>query len=88
MEERDSQFPKHFSGAVTVELLSGDKVSRRVPVNLGSGERALTLADIVAKFHGTAGVVLAPDRVNQVLDTVLSAGAATPVRKIAAVLRA
>ncbi|WP_342132682.1 MmgE/PrpD family protein [Hydrogenophaga sp. OTU3427] len=86
--EVDSPFPLHFSGAVTVELESGEVHSRRVPVNLGSGERALTRDDIVSKFHGTAGVVLPAERANQVLQVLLSAAPATPVRAITAVLRA
>jgi 2-methylcitrate dehydratase PrpD len=86
--EVDSPFPLHFSGAVTVELESGEVHSRRVPVNLGSGERALTRDDIVSKFHGTAGVVLPAERANQVLQVLLSATPATPVRTITAVLRA
>lgn len=88
VEERDSPFPKHFSGAVTVELASGEVLSRRVPVNLGSGERALTREDIVAKFQGTAGVVLSPARAGRVLDVILSATPSTPVRQIAEALRA
>lgn len=88
VQERETEFPKHFSGAVTVELASGEKLTRRVPVNLGSGDRALAREDIVAKFHGTAGIVLPSARVEQVLDTVLAATPSTPVRKIAAVLRA
>ena len=85
--EQDTEFPKHFSGAVTVELASGESVTRRVPVNLGSGERALTRDDIVAKFQGTAGIVLPTLRVGKVLDALLSAGPSTPVRRITETLR-
>lgn len=88
VEERDSPFPEYFSGAVTLELSSGETLSRRVPVNLGSGERALTREDIVTKFQGTAGVVLSPARAARVLDVILSATPATPVRQIAKVLHA
>lgn len=86
--EVDSPFPLHFSGAVTVELDSGEVHSRRVPVNLGSGERALTRDDIVTKFHGTAGITLPPDRAAAVVSALLSATPATPVRDITALLRA
>ncbi|SEB08040.1 MmgE/PrpD family protein [Variovorax sp. YR216] len=85
--EKDSQFPKHFSGAVTVELASGETLTRRVPVNLGSGERALGRDDIIAKFHGTAGIVLPEARLGKVLDTVLSASPSTKVRTITETLR-
>lgn len=85
--EKDSQFPKHFSGAVTVELASGETLTRHVPVNLGSGERALGRDDIVAKFRGTAGIVLPEARLGKVLDTVLSASPSTKVRSITETLR-
>lgn len=86
VEEKDSAFPEHFSGAVSVTLESGENVSRRIPVNLGSGERALSREDIVDKFRGTAGVTLSPQRVDQVLDILLSASHDTPVRTITAAL--
>lgn len=86
VEEVGSAFPKHFSGAVSVRLASGAKLSRRIPVNLGSGVRALSRADIVGKFRGTAGLTLSPQRVDQVLDVLLSASHDTPVRTITAVL--
>ena len=87
VEEQGSQFPKYFSGAVTVHLASGEALTRRVPVNLGSGDRALTREDIVAKFGGTAGIGLDAARVGRVLDVLMSATPSTPVRSIAAALR-
>jgi hypothetical protein len=87
IEEKDSQFPKYFSGVVTVHLASGKVLSRLVPVNLGSGDRALSREDIVAKFRGTAGIDLERARVASILDVLLSATPDTPVRAIAAALR-
>lgn len=84
--ERDSNFPRYFSGAVTVRLVGGEEVERRVPMNLGSGERALGLGDIEAKFRGNAGLVLTGERVDAVLRALLSATPETPVRQIAEVL--
>ncbi|QHI97457.1 MmgE/PrpD family protein [Xylophilus rhododendri] len=86
--EEGSTFPKHFSGAVTLTLASGETRSCRIPVNLGSGERALGRDDIVAKFRGTAGVRLSPKRTDAVLQALLTATPATPVRAITAVLGA
>lgn len=86
VEEVGSAFPEHFSGAVSVTLASGETLNRRIPVNLGSGDRALSREDIVAKFRGTAGVSLSPTRVDAVLDALLSASHDTPVRTITAVL--
>lgn len=86
--EVDSPFPLYFSGALTVEFESGEVLTRRVPVNLGSGARALTREDIVTKFNGTAGTVLTPARAQQVLGALLDARPDTPVRAITAVLGA
>jgi hypothetical protein len=61
--------------------------TRRVPVNLGSGERALTREDIVAKFQGTAGIVLPSPKLGRLLDALLSAQRDTPVRRVAELLR-
>lgn len=88
VEERDSPFPVHFSGAVTIELDSGETLASRIPVNLGSGERALTRDDIVTKFHGTAGIVMPRERAAKVVDALLDAAPETPVRTMVEMLRA
>jgi 2-methylcitrate dehydratase PrpD len=85
--EQDSQFPTYFSGAVSVQLASGETLTRRVPVNLGSGERALRREEIIAKFRTTTEIVLPAQRIAEVLETVLSASPATPVRTITQTLR-
>lgn len=87
VEEVGTDFPKNFSGALTVELVSGEKHTVRVPVNLGGGARALSREDIIAKFQGTAGIVLPAPRLALVLDALLGAQPSTPVRKIAQLLR-
>lgn len=84
--EADSSFPRYFSGALTVHLAGGEELSRRVPMNLGSGERALGLADIEAKFRGNAGIGLPAERVEAILQALLGARPDTPVRDIARVL--
>ena len=86
IKEEGSPFPKYFSGALTVEFETGEVLTRRVPVNLGSGERALTREDIVTKFKGTAGIVLAPTRLDAVLGALLEARPDTPVRAITRLL--
>lgn len=80
--EVGTSFPKYFSGAVSVRLSDGTELARRVPMNLGSGERALSLADIEAKFRGNAGIGLSAERVDAVLRALLSATPDTPVRSI------
>ncbi|MBO9354944.1 MmgE/PrpD family protein [Bordetella petrii] len=75
-------FPKYFSGAVTVTLQDGTRLREEVPVNLGSGERALAQADIVEKFKANASLTLPPVRTALILDAFLAAEAATPVRDL------
>lgn len=84
--EVDTAFPKYFSGAVSVRGAGGTTLRRSVPVNLGSGERALNLEAIVAKFRANAGLTLARPEVDAVLETLLSASSDTPVQDVARVL--
>lgn len=84
--EKNSAFPTYFSGAVSIRLADGSELAQRVPMNLGSGERALALADIESKFRGNAGIGLQRERVDAVLQALLTATANTRVRDIARVL--
>lgn len=84
--EQDSTFPRYFSGAVSVHLNDGSAIRRHVTMNLGSGERVLSLEDIVAKFRGNVGIVQPAARVEAILDVLLSARPDTPVRAIAQAL--
>lgn len=84
--QADTAFPTHFSGAVHLHLANGTTLRRNVPVNLGSGERALNLDDIVAKFRANAGRRLPAERVEAILQAVLSARTETPVRDVARLL--
>ncbi|MGF6573551.1 2-methylcitrate dehydratase PrpD [Paraburkholderia sp. GAS333] len=80
--ETESQFPKYFSGAVSVRLVDGGTLRVKVPINLGSGERALSLTEIVSKFRGNASIGLPASQVDAALDTLLGASRDTPVRSI------
>jgi 2-methylcitrate dehydratase PrpD len=79
-------FPRYFSGAVTVTLQDGTRLHEEVPVNLGSGERALGQADIVEKFKANAGLTWPEARTALILDAFLSAEPSTPVRDLAKLL--
>lgn len=81
--ERDTAFPKYFSGTVSVRLANDRTLRRSVPINLGSGERALNLEAIVDKFRANAGLMLAREDVDAVLETLLSACHDTPARDVA-----
>ncbi|WP_158903614.1 MmgE/PrpD family protein [Burkholderia sp. L27(2015)] len=82
-----SAFPRYFSGGVTVRLADGCAHTHHIAVNLGSGERALTVDDIAAKFRGTAGLSLTADRVDALLEVLLAPGRRS-VRTITQLLRA
>lgn len=84
--EPDTAFPKYFSGAVSVERSDGSMLRCAIPINLGSGERAFGLEDILAKFRANAGIGLSQSKVDVILETLLSAQADTPVRALARVL--
>lgn len=79
-------FPKYFSGAVTVTLHDGTQLREAVPINLGSGDRALRQADIVDKFRANAGLTLPEVRTTLILDAFLSAEPSTPVRDLTKLL--
>jgi 2-methylcitrate dehydratase PrpD len=49
-----TQFPRFFSGGVTVVLKDGRTLHRHVPINKGAGARALSADDIESKFLSNA----------------------------------
>lgn len=69
--EQNSSFPTYFSGGVSIRLDDGSEHTRQTPINLGSGERALTETDIATKFRGTAGLTLSEKHMNTLLKTLL-----------------
>jgi 2-methylcitrate dehydratase PrpD len=85
--QQDCDFPRYFSGEVIVTMRDGGTRREHVPVNLGSGERALDAQEIETKFRGTAGLTLPQDRVNALLD-MLMAGSKRKVRAITKLLQA
>jgi len=84
--QADTAFPKYFSGALHVHLKNGSVLHRHVPMNLGSGDRALSLDDIAAKFRANAALRLPAERVEATLQGFLAADDATPVRELARLL--
>jgi 2-methylcitrate dehydratase PrpD len=82
-----SAFPRYFSGNVSIDLANGTSIRKEVPNNLGSGERALTREDIIAKFRGNVGMTRPLDEVDTVLQTLFEASANTPVRDVTRFLK-
>lgn len=84
--QHDTTFPKYFSGAVTVHTQGGERLSAQIPMNLGSGARALTLEQILEKFRGNAALTLSAPQIERVLETFLGLRTHTPVREVARAL--
>lgn len=80
--QENTAFPKYFSGAVTVTLRDGTRVHDEVPINLGSGERALSQAAIVEKFKANATLTFSKLRTGSILDAFFAADDLTPVRSL------
>ncbi len=72
--DRDANFPAFFSGRVTITMTDGRQHAMHIPVNLGNGERALDEHAIAEKFRGTAGLWVSADRVDALLEVLLSPG--------------
>jgi 2-methylcitrate dehydratase PrpD len=72
--DEDADFPRYFPGRVSVRTRDGRERTEHVPVNLGSGERALDEAAIATKFRGTAGLGLTPGQVDALLEVLFSPG--------------
>jgi 2-methylcitrate dehydratase PrpD len=81
-----AQFPRYYSGSVSIVLKDGRELHRRVPINKGAGPRALSAQDIEAKFLANATLRLDKSRAQRVLDAVMSAGS-EPVRSLMQILR-
>jgi 2-methylcitrate dehydratase PrpD len=82
-----STFPNGFPGWVTVHLADGRVVEAREPDGRGGPARPLPEADIVAKFHANAGLVLEAARRDELERAVLALDEAPDVRKIITLCR-
>jgi 2-methylcitrate dehydratase PrpD len=69
--DRDTTFPRHYSGEVQVTLDDGRTLGNRVGVNRGNPERPLTNAEIEAKFFENAALTLSEGAARQIRDRVL-----------------
>jgi 2-methylcitrate dehydratase PrpD len=76
-------FPRHYSGEVIVTLRDGRTVGHREQVNRGNGERPLSEAAIVEKFHHNAARAVSPERARRIEALVLGIDQAPDVRSVA-----
>jgi 2-methylcitrate dehydratase PrpD len=82
----ESGFPKHYSGAVEIKLKDGRTLTKREQVNRGSSDKPLGRADIVAKFHTTAGRALPAHKVERVIEDTLALEGAASAKRFASAL--
>ena len=83
----ESQFPKYFSGGVTITFKDGSTLSHQVPVNKGAGDRAMSAADIQEKFLANAQLKLSPAQAAETLKILMNARGQT-VRAVVKALAA
>jgi 2-methylcitrate dehydratase PrpD len=67
-----SGFPRYYSGEVVATARDGRSFQHREHKNRGCGDRPLTEAEILAKFHDNAGRAVAPWRADRIIERVLS----------------
>jgi 2-methylcitrate dehydratase PrpD len=69
--DTDSAFPEFNSGGVTVTTKDGATHREHIRVNLGMGDRAMSAADITAKFRASASLAFNAAQVDQLERVVL-----------------
>lgn len=77
-----SNFPRHYSGAVEIVTHDGRRLSRREDVNRGSSERPLASAAIEEKFLENAQRVIPKARAEAVRDAILNIDTSADVRMV------
>ena len=70
----DTRFPTFYSGGVTVVLKDGRELHHHVPINKGAGPRALSAADIQAKFLANATMRFTAARAQHALEAIMDVG--------------
>jgi len=83
--------PKPFHEAsgtlVTVKLASGETLSEEVTIARGDAVNPVDTGEIVQKFRNLAGMRLAPDAVQRIVDLVMNVDSLGSVRELSAALR-
>ena len=67
----DTAFPEFNSGGVSVTTARGETLREYIRVNLGMGDRAMSAADITAKYRASAGLAFSDAQVAQLEQVVL-----------------
>jgi 2-methylcitrate dehydratase PrpD len=82
-----SGYPRYMSGGVNLATADGRRHDAYVPVNNGSGERALDADGIAEKFFASAELTVARAKAERIRDAILALET-IPVAELAAALRA
>ena len=67
-----SEFPRYYSGGMVVSTRDGGEFVHHERINRGAGDRALSGAEIEAKFMDNAMLAASRDTAEAVRDSVLS----------------
>ena len=70
--DKNSTFPRHYTGEVEVTLDDGRKLRHREAINRGNPERPLTNAEIEAKFFENCSLTLSENAARKIRDRVLA----------------
>jgi 2-methylcitrate dehydratase PrpD len=87
LPDPDTDYPKHYGGAVRVRLRDGRLLEQREAINRGCAERPLSDEEVRDKFRRNAGRVLPPAAVAAVIDAVEGLDAAPSLDTLTAALR-
>jgi 2-methylcitrate dehydratase PrpD len=77
-------FPRHYTGEVIVTTRGGRTFRHREAINRGNGERPLSEAAIIEKFHANAARAASHERAQRIAALLLSLDDAADVQAVAA----
>jgi 2-methylcitrate dehydratase PrpD len=72
VRDADSLYPDFLSGGVIIKMKDGRQYHHHERINRGAGDRALSGADIEAKYFDHARLALPENRVREIRDAVLN----------------
>ena len=68
----DALYPEYFSGGIEIKMRDGRSVRHHDKVNRGAGDRALSAADIQAKYFENAALAVNRSRAEAICEAVLT----------------
>ncbi len=80
--DAQSNYPRYYSGEVTVRTKDGREFTHREDHNRGSDANPLSAADLVEKFYANATRCVSRDRAQQILDLVMNLDRAFDLRDL------